>query len=1069
MAARCCCACNKKSRCLRCSCVKKGSSCVNCVPISLDKCRNQAKTQDPVASSGVSSTVSNQHHHNVASPSLTEASDTSSSEDEDEDYDPGIPSVSRIPPTVVQPSIPSNGGPSIPSNGGPVTNHSPSPSPPIVGLPPFRSVPEPEFRWKFLYGPQCMRLIDRCYDVAVHWIPDLFKVPHGRHGKSFVAELASLFRDYAQESAKECIALKAAFLFPLLMLQKPHRRSKSGEHVSALERRLLLWRDGNFEELLKEGQTLQKKFTNGSRKVTNDIASTFASLMFQGKVKAALRLLNGAKSKAGQPLSLDTVVESNITVKDKLSEKHPEPASLDPSCCLLQTTPPPDHEPHFVEFHQIDGGLIRSLVLRMDGAAGPSGMDASHWKKVCTSFAKESDNVCGMDASHWKKVCAKESDNVCDAIAMVARKLCSSYVDPVGVSALVASRLIALNKDPGVRPIGIGEVIRRVIGKAILSVVKSTVMEVTGSVQLCAGVSSVCEAVVETVKSEYESDSVEGVLLVDASNAFNSLNRNLALRNILHLCPSLGRVLVNLYRIESSLFIGKDTLLSKEGTTQGDPLAMIMYAVASVPLINKLSSIDGMKQLWYADDATGIGTVNGLKEWWSKINDLGGSFGYKPNAVKSTLLVKTECYNEACELFKDTDVKVTCEGVVMLGCPVGSPSFVECFVSKKVNDWCRKLKVLAGIALSQPQSAYCAFSHGLFSEWTYLFRVCEVEENMLKPLEECMRQVLIPAILGNVTINDIERDLLSLPTRCGGLGLYNPMSFYKSQRSASVSIVKPLVDVLRSDRNDLPPAVIDEMSRLRKESAKIKEFEFKNKMNDVRLQLPQDKLRLFEVSVEKGSSTWLTALPLRESGLDISKGEFRDAVCLRYGWRPSDLPLVCICGESFTIAHSLMCVYGGFVNQRHDDIRDLSVSLVKEVCHNVCKEPVLQPLSGESFRLRSTTTEDNARLDLSADGFWGHRFRRTYFDVRVFCPLSSTNTARSLSACYKENENIKKRKYEQRIQEVEHASFSPLVFSSSGGCAPVASLFIKKLALLHSAKHHQQYSKTINFNIPSQL
>ncbi len=305
---------------------------------------------------------------------------------EDEDYDPGIPSVSRIPPTDDQPSVSRNGGP--------VIHQSQSPSPPIVGLPPFRSVPEPEFRWKFLYGPQCVRLIDKCYDVAVHWIPNLFKVPHGRHGKSFVAELASLFCDYAQESSRECIALKAAFLFPLLMLQKPHRRSKSGEHVSALERRLLLWRDGNFEELLKEGQTLQKKFTNGSRKVTNDIASTFASLMFQGKVKAALRLLNGAKSKAGQPLSLDTVVESNITVKDKLSEKHPEPAPFDPSDCLLQSTPPPDYEPHFVEFHQIDGGLIRSLILRMNGAAGPSGMDASHWKKVCTSFAKESANVC---------------------------------------------------------------------------------------------------------------------------------------------------------------------------------------------------------------------------------------------------------------------------------------------------------------------------------------------------------------------------------------------------------------------------------------------------------------------------------------------------------------------------------------------------------------------------------------------------------------------------------------------------------------------------------------------------
>ncbi len=78
-------------------------------------------------------------------------------------------------------------------------------------------------------------------------------------------------------------------------------------------------------------------------------------------------------------------------------------------------------------------------------------------------------------------------------------------------------------------------------------------MEVTGCSQLCAGISSACEAVVAAVKRKFDSDDTEGVLLVDASNAFNSLNRNLALRNILHLCPSLGRILVNMYRTESSL------------------------------------------------------------------------------------------------------------------------------------------------------------------------------------------------------------------------------------------------------------------------------------------------------------------------------------------------------------------------------------------------------------------------------------------------------------------------------------------------------------------------------------
>ena len=680
----------------------------------------------------------------------------------------------------------------------------------------------------------------------------------------------------------------------------------------------------------------------------------------------------------------------------------------------------------------------------MDGAAGPSGLDVSKWKKICSSFSKE-------------------SDNVCESIALVARKLCSGYVDPEGISALVASRLIALDKDPGVRPIGVGEVIRRVIGKAILSVVKSEVVNVTGCSQLCTGINSACEAIVSTVRNVFECNGAEGVLLVDATNAFNSLNRKLALRNILHLCPSLGRVLINLYRMESSLFIGKETLLSREGTTQGDPLAMVMYAVASVPLIKALSSIKDLKQLWYADDATGLGSLSSLKSWWERIIELGGSFGYLPNARKSTLLVKPEVFDEACKLFNGTGVNVTVDGVNVLGCPVGPEWYVRSVIEKKVVVWCRELKMLADIALSQPQSAYCAFTHGLFGKWTYLFRTCKFSESLLQPLEDIMRQVFIPALLGKDSVRDPERLLLSFPTRHGGLSLHNPLSFYNSQRKASEIIIQPLVDLLLSDAIDLPPVVSESMLTLKRACSKSRESDIKTLFDHVKSQLPPDKLRLLEVSTEKGSSPWLNALPIREFHFDLSKGEFRDAVCLRYGWRPNDLPLTCVCGESFTINHSLMCTYGGFINQRHNDIRDLSVNLLKDVCSNVCKEPLLQPLSGESFRLRSATTDDNARLDVSADGLWGHRFQKTYFDIRVFCPLSATNSARSLSACYKENEDVKKRKYDERVREVEHSSFAPIVFSSSGGCAPTATQFIKRLAQLHSDKLNQKYNNTINF------
>ena len=84
------------------------------------------------------------------------------------------------------------------------------------------------------------------------------------------------------------------------------------------------------------------------------------------------------------------------------------------------------------------------------------------------------------------------------------------------------------------------------------------------------------------------------------------------------------------------MFVDGDVILSQEGTTQGDPLAMPMYALATIPLIRKLKDIvNDFNQAWYADDASGAGKINRLCEWWDQINTLGPKFGYFTNANKT--------------------------------------------------------------------------------------------------------------------------------------------------------------------------------------------------------------------------------------------------------------------------------------------------------------------------------------------------------------------------------------------------------------------------------------------------
>ena len=118
----------------------------------------------------------------------------------------------------------------------------------------------------------------------------------------------------------------------------------------------------------------------------------------------------------------------------------------------------------------------------------------------------------------------------------------------------------------------------------------------------------------------FSSENAKGILLVDASNAFNSLNHANALANILYLCPPFYTVLTNIYWESSELFLGLSILQSCEGTTRGDPLSMPFYALATRPLMNALRMVTPMvKQVWYADDATAAGKVADLKSRWSKL------------------------------------------------------------------------------------------------------------------------------------------------------------------------------------------------------------------------------------------------------------------------------------------------------------------------------------------------------------------------------------------------------------------------------------------------------------------
>ena len=175
------------------------------------------------------------------------------------------------------------------------------------------------------------------------------------------------------------------------------------------------------------------------------------------------------------------------------------------------------------------------------------------------------------------------------------------------------------------------------------------------------------------------------------------------------------------YGSPSNLFFGGECLLSREGTTQGDPLAMGMYAVGIIPVIKELHGNGGI-QLWCADDASDAGSLKQIRSWWDVFRTRGPSCGYFPNhaATKSWLLVKENVGQQVRTLFEDSGINITIEGRRLLGAALGTEAFVTSFIAEKVTRLPRWLPRLAEFAKSQPHAAYIAYKRGLSSEFDFL-------------------------------------------------------------------------------------------------------------------------------------------------------------------------------------------------------------------------------------------------------------------------------------------------------------------------------------------------------------
>ena len=271
---------------------------------------------------------------------------------------------------------------------------------------------------------------------------------------------------------------------------------------------------------------------------------------------------------------------------------------------------------------------------------------------------------------------------------------------------------------------------------------------------------------------------------------------------------------------------------------------------------------------------------------------------------------------------------------------------------------------------------------------------------------------------------------MRLPARFGGMSFDDPVADSTRKHDDSIQCTANLTQQILENGNDLMQSI--ELDRKRKVAVRQHhEAALKEKADDLQKHLPEAQQRAMAQAREEGGSSTLTTIPVAEHGyfFDV-KADFHDHIHLRYCWPLDNLPSICPCGERFTVDHAQICKLSGFIHMRHDDPTVFLASCMKEVHNNVEVEPKLQPLTGETSRHRTANTDPDARADIRVRGFWTQS-NNAFF--ACFTPTREATSPSPSSLYFRKMEEEKKREYRERIKEVEHGSFTPLVFSTCGG------------------------------------
>lgn len=556
-------------------------------------------------------------------------------------------------------------------------------------------------------------------------------------------------------------------------------------------------------------------------------------------------------------------------------------------------------------------------------------------------------------------------------------------------------------------------------------------------------------------------DKSKVLLKVDFKNAFNTVSREKMFEVVRRVCPKLSAWTEFCYASKPYLFIGKETIRSTQGVQQGDPLGPIFFSLVLHDLVLKIQSQVPTLDLqgWYIDDGTVIGDRADVRRALQIIQQEARELGLELNLYKCELWWPN--LSDDLPEFPKELIRVHDDGVELLGCALGSVSFGNRFLRKKIDSVKQLIGAIADIEHPQyelPLLRFCAgmpkFNHVLRTTKTN--KMPEVLEDIDKTINECLQRVL-----GTGGLDQNTRDIMGMPIRMGGLGIPQAKMIGKAAFVGCMADtqcwVKTMVDPLYSNilteeircslveyNQDFALDVSAEtLEAVPKQKQKyLTERAHRATLDRIKGNCDGYMKKVIQACSMPHSADWLLTLPSKSS--TMAPGAYRLAIRHRFGMvilSQSARCDQCKGNVDPRALHTVTCP--GLHQLRHNIIRDeLLVELKK--CHLLLGKETPNLINGSRSRPADILicNYKNCR-DLCVDVSIINAYKGDY------------NSAAGHNIKMKEDEKI--RKYGRQLS-LNNIDFLPFVMESTGGFGDDALRLIKEIA--HSVA--TTYGETAN-------